>query len=162
MAAPGAQDALDVVRDDHAEGTGDLDGHCGRCGIEWPCPVHRTAAMPAGPFVESWWRRDDAGVVDEVLDEAIRAAPVAAVALLRELAEAAPDDEGPCDVGAGPLEELFVAHARDLRSDAGRPLLDAVDTAARRSRRFREALRCVYFGDEIPPAVVEQLRRFFD
>ncbi|MCA1708815.1 MAG: hypothetical protein LC808_38270 [Actinobacteria bacterium] len=48
------------------------------------------------------------------------------------------------------------------RSRAGSPLLDAIDVGARRSARFRRALRGAYMGDEVPAAAKSRLERFLE
>lgn len=71
--------------------------------------------------------------------------------LLLALAEAAPDVKGSAYLGAGAIENY-------LHCDE--PNIEVVDDAARRSVKFRDALRCAWFDSCLPPADAERLRRF--
>lgn len=96
------------------------------------------------------------GEVDHLLD-----GPASEVVrMLVALAEAAPSEEEVGLVGAGPIEELVARRAGQFDSEEGRELLEELDTAARRSSRFRSALAFAFFGDEVPKGVREQLERF--
>lgn len=167
--------ATGAVRERHSEGNGELGGHCARCGEEWPCPLFDASALPFSELAESWWQgwklrvgtreerlraERERDVAAEVVDEAIDVAPVAAVALLRGLAETAPDEESVAAVGAGPLEQLFAIQAPALRSGDDGRLLEAIEQAARQSREFRGALRGVCFGGDVPSEVMERVKRF--
>lgn len=84
------------------------------------------------------------------------------VDLLVALAEAAPTEEDAGLIGAGPLEALLSVHAALLATGKGAPLLDAIDVGARRSARFRRALRSAYMGDEVPAVAKSRLERFLE
>jgi hypothetical protein len=91
---------------------------------------------------------------DEV-DETLRFQPSAAIALLVELAEGAPDDQALAYLGAGPVEDfLLERHADDV--------IDQVEVAARRSAGFRSALHCAHYDDVVAPDARDRLRRFGD
>lgn len=77
-----------------------------------------------------------------------------------DLAEAASSDAEAGFVGAGPIEELVARRARAFDSPEGQALLEELDAAARRSRRFRTALASVFFDDEVPKQVRDRLERF--
>jgi hypothetical protein len=74
-----------------------------------------------------------------------------ALDLLVALADAAPDDQARCYLGAGPLEDFVLQH--------GTQLIDDIDEAARRNDHFRIALGCVWFGTSVDRSVEERLRR---
>jgi hypothetical protein len=97
----------------------------------------------------------------DVVYDAVQAGDPAVIELLAALAEAAPSEEDAGLVGAGPLEDLLSVHGARLARADGSALLEAIDTAARRSVRFRRALRSAYMGDEIPVPVKQRLGRFF-
>lgn len=97
----------------------------------------------------------------EAVDDAVEAGEPGVVELLVALAEAAPSEEDAGLIGAGPIEELLSCHAARLATPAGADLVDAIDTAARRSARFRRALKSAYMGDEVPMPVKSRLGRFF-
>ena len=105
-------------------------------------------------------RRPD--LARQVIDEAVESGEPSAVSLLVALAEAAPSDYDAVLVGAGPLEDLLVAHGRRLARPEGVALLEEIDAAARRSRRFRQALASVWVHDEVPEEVRGRLFRFFE
>lgn len=166
--------ALTDVRDRHHEGDdGDLRGYCGRCGGEWPCRIRVAASSGLSDFAAAWWERRSSAtsreerlrrerepdVAGEVVDEAIESAPASAVALLCYIAEVVPPGQSP-RVASGPLEDLLASHAPRLRPPEGDDVVEAIDESARRSPQFREALRAVYFGDDIPSEVMAQLGRF--
>ena len=88
----------------------------------------------------------------EAVNAAARENAPEAVSLLVAVAEAAPDNVALAYLGAGPVEELLIGHAEDV--------VEAVDLAAQGSERFRYALRCAWFDDEVPAEVAERLRRF--
>jgi hypothetical protein len=92
--------------------------------------------------------------LDEV-DDRVRSEPSAAIALLVELAEGAPDDQALAYLGAGPVEDLLHEHHED-------DVIGQVEVAARRSTGFRSALRCAQYDDVVPPDVRDRLRRFGD
>ena len=96
----------------------------------------------------------------EVLYDSVQEGGPGVIELLVALAEAAPSDDDAGLVGAGPLENLLSLHGSRLATADGSALLDVIDTAARRSPRFRCALRSAYMGDEVPASVRTQLRRF--
>lgn len=73
------------------------------------------------------------------------------LALLIALADAAPDVAALGYLGAGPIEELL---GRD------EPPIDLIDAAARRNEKFRTALRCAWFDEQLPAEQVQRLRRF--
>jgi hypothetical protein len=98
----------------------------------------------------------------ESVREAVEVGDPAVVDLLVALAEAAPSEDDAGLIGAGPLEALLSAHAALLATGEGAPLLDAIDVGARRSARFRRALRSAYMGDEVPAAAKSRLQRFLD
>ena len=89
----------------------------------------------------------DAAAQDTVVD-VVRHRPGEAVALLVELADAAPDDDALVGVGTGPLEDLLHLHG-----DAYGPELAL---AARRSANLRAALRMA-LTPETPPDVVREV-----
>lgn len=170
-----ARQALLAVRKKHVEGHGELQGLCARCGLPWPCETYDAAGFDVPAFVMAWWERHHLGfgkrddrlraertpdVPRDVIDEAIDDAPAEAVALLRELAEGASDDDDALAVGAGPLEELFARWGDWLQSERGQSVIRAVEEAARQSAVFRRELGGVYFGEDIPPELVERVRRF--
>ena len=97
----------------------------------------------------------------EAVDDAVDAGQPSVVALLVALAEGAPSEEDAGLVGAGPLEDLLVAHGRRMAQPDDAALLDELDTAARRSARFRRALSSVWVGEEVPREVRQRLFRFF-
>ena len=76
---------------------------------------------------------------------------VAPVELMCKLAERAPDDKALVYLGAGPVE---------IYLRLPNPDVDAVERAARRSERFRAALRSAWFDENLPGADAERLRRF--
>lgn len=98
----------------------------------------------------------------EVLDDAVEIGDVGVVELLVALAEAAPSEEDAGLVGAGPRDELLFSHSARLATPDGADLVEAIDTAARPSERFRRALRSSYMGDEVPEPVKRRLERFFE
>jgi predicted SnoaL-like aldol condensation-catalyzing enzyme len=71
------------------------------------------------------------------------------VDLLVELSDAAPNDRGLAYLGAGPIENLLVAH--------GSEVVDEIEERCRSNERFRIAVRCAWF-DELPS--VARLRKF--
>lgn len=168
-----AKAALTYIRDRHREGTGGLRCYCERCGAEWPCRIQVAASSDVSDFAAAWWERRSSAtsreerlrrerepdLAGEVVDEAIEWAPASAIALLWYIAEVVPPGQSPRAVGA-PLEDLLASHAPRLRSPEGDDVVDAIDEAARRSPQFRDALRAVYFGDDIPSEVVARLGRF--
>jgi hypothetical protein len=124
--------------------------------------------------LEYWkhWRRSGGDRADrleaqkgswahDVVYDAVEAGDPAVIELLAALAEAAPSEEDAGLVGAGPLEDLLSVHGVSLLTAEGSALLEAIDAAARRSVRFRRALRSVYMGDEVPAPVTQRLGRFF-
>ena len=125
----------------------------GLCAAWWE---RRSSATTRG---ERLRREREPDVAGEVLDEAIETAPASAVALLCYIAEVVPPGQSPRAVG-GPLEDLLAAHAPRLRPPEGEKVVDAIDEAARRSPQFRDALRAVCFGDDIPSVVTARLGRF--
>lgn len=93
------------------------------------------------------------GEVDDLLD-----GPASEVVrMLVALAEAAPSEEEVGLVGAGPIEELVARRAGQFDSEEGHELLEELDTAARRSARFRSVLAFAFFGDEVPRASANSL-----
>ena len=84
---------------------------------------------------------------------------MSAVALLCYIAEVVPPGQSPSVVG-GSLEDLLASHAPGLRPPEGDDVVEAIDDAARRSPQFRQALRAVYFGGDIPSEVMARLNRF--
>ena len=96
------------------------------------------------------------------VDEVVESGEPSAVALLVALAESAPSDDDAGIVGAGPLEDLLVTHGGRMLEPDGAALLDALDTAARRSARFRLALGSVWVDEEVPEEVRQRLFRFFE
>lgn len=97
---------------------------------------------------------------DDAVDDAVEGGEPASVALLVALAEGAPSQDDASLIGAGPLENLLVAHGRRMSQPEGAELLEELDAAARTSPRFRRALRSVHVGDEVPKGVRERLFRF--
>lgn len=164
---------LTDIRDKHVEGVGDLRGYCQKCGSEWPCRIRVAASSGVSDFAAAWWERRlsatsreerlrrgrEPDVAGEVVDEAIESAPASTVALLCYIAEVVSPGQSPRAVGA-PLEDLLASHAPRLRPPEGDKVVDAIDEAARRSPQFRDALRAVYFGDDIPSVVTARLSRF--
>jgi hypothetical protein len=75
-----------------------------------------------------------------------------ALDLLVTLADAAPDDQARCYLGAGPLEDFVLQH--------GTHFIDEIDEAARRNEHFRVALSCVWFGTSVDQTVEQRLRKF--
>lgn len=87
---------------------------------------------------------------DTVGDAMVRGGPDA-VALLVDLADTAPDDALGY-LGAGPFEELLALHAESVGDD--------LDAALRTNAKLRQAMRSVYWGDDVPKSVVDRLRRY--
>ncbi len=77
---------------------------------------------------------------------------VAAIRLLVDLADAAPDDGALAYLGAGPIEDLLV--------DPAPTVVDHIEQAARRHPRFRYALRCAWFDEHVQPSARDRLRAF--
>lgn len=123
-------------------------------------------------LVERWWafhrlvtgsreerKQLEAGVpvevqqaYDEVADAVDHGRP-GVVQLLAALVDAAPDEDGVAVVAAGPLEDLIHAH--------GPEVVDEIETTARRSPAFAEALAHVWVDDEAADApVVQRLGRW--
>jgi hypothetical protein len=100
------------------------------------------------------------GAADDAVREAIGVGDPSVVSLLVALAEGAPSDDDAGLLGAGPVEDLLTLHGPRMAQPEGKELLDEVDSAARRSPRFRLALKSVSMGDQIPTKVQEQLLRF--
>ncbi len=73
------------------------------------------------------------------------------LALLTALAHRAPDEQALAYLGAGPIEDL-------LRRDG--PPIALIDEHAQRNEKFRVALRCAWFDEDLPAADAERLRRF--
>ena len=96
----------------------------------------------------------------DAVREAVDGGDPSVVDMLVALAEGAPSADDARLVGAGPLEDLLSTHAGRLLAEDGAALVDAIDTAARRSLRFRSALAAAYLGDEVPAAVKARLARF--
>lgn len=87
--------------------------------------------------------------------------PVDAIEVLVELAEAAPSSAELGAVGAGPIEDLIYWHHAVLGSPGGRPLVEALGEASRRSPSFRQALGSVWYdSDEVPDNVRDQIPGF--
>lgn len=105
-------------------------------------------------------RAERGSVAHERVSDAVESGNPDVVELLVALAEAAPSDSDAGLIGAGPLEELLSVHGARLVTRDGAQLLDAIDTGARRSARFRRALRSAYMGDEVPAPVRSRLQRF--
>jgi hypothetical protein len=79
--------------------------------------------------------------------------PIDRLDLIVLLADRAPDGVPPLSyLGAGPVEDYLQA----------RPNVARVDELARRSSRFRIALRCAWFDQELPPDDAARLRRHGD
>jgi hypothetical protein len=88
---------------------------------------------------------------DAVQDRMCTDSPAAAVGLLVDLADAAPDDEARLYLGAGSLE--------DLLHDRHPEVVDLVEEAARRIGSFRMALSGVWLDANVPPDVAYRLGR---
>ncbi len=97
---------------------------------------------------------------DDAVDDAVEGGEPSSVALLVALAEGAPSDDDAGLIGAGPFENLLVAHGRRMSQPEGAALLEELEAVARTSPRFRRALRSVHVGDEVPGKVRERLFRF--
>jgi len=119
-------------------------------------------------LIEDFWRhyrlsqsasRDDQLASDESFwawEEIERVAqnPSAdTIDLLVSLAEAAPDDQARCYLGAGPLEDFMLSH--------GPHFIEQIDQAAREHEHFRTALGCVWYGTPMNRGVVERFRDRF-
>jgi hypothetical protein len=100
---------------------------------------------------------EDAG---SLVDDEVERGDPSVVELLVALAEAAPTDDDVGLVGAGPIEDLLSTQSGRLRTPEGADLLDAIDTAARRNARFRQALRSAFMGDEVPAVVKDRLAKY--
>ena len=115
--------------------------------------------------VEAWWRHaalaqsearadrlasDDLQWAWEAVDEVIATGGLQAVNLVAALVEAAPGEAVEREMtylGAGPLEDLLVAHGGDA------VVFAAVMERSRRDPSFRLALEGVWLEDaELPPA----------
>ncbi len=94
------------------------------------------------------WFRVDRMLRDGVVGELFG---VGDVDLLAALAEGAPDDQALASLGAGAIENYLRYCGPDV---------DAVDEAARRSRKFRFAFTCAWFDRDLGPADADRLRRF--
>lgn len=82
----------------------------------------------------------------EWTEEEVRRAlaePVAAVALLVDLANAAPNDSGLAYLGAGPIEDLLIDPAPSVGY--------TIELVAPRNARFHYALRCAWFESTSSP-----------
>ena len=126
-------------------------------------------------LVAAWWRyqrlnggnRQDRLAADEwywaweEVASMVEKRPVGAIELLVELAEAAPSPADIGAVGAGPIEDLIDWHHAVLGSADGRPLVEGLGQAARRSPNFRQALGSVWYdSDEVPDHVRDQIPGF--
>jgi hypothetical protein len=109
---------------------------------------YRQPTSDDGPLWPVWWRVDQFLKGDAAAREGVG---VDRMTLLLALADAAPDEAGSAYLGAGPIDNYL----RYLEPD-----IDRVDEAARRSAKFRYALRCAWFDRDLPPADAERLRRF--
>jgi hypothetical protein len=76
------------------------------------------------------------------------------VELITALADAAATDLERAYLGAGPVENLL------RHPQVSDRILDQLDGAARRHPGVQIAVRCVWFGDETRPDIVERFRRF--
>lgn len=94
---------------------------------------------------DRWHRVDDDFWACEFVEDVARRGTSESIALLVNLAEAAPDDDALGCLGAGALEELI--------NDRGEQIFDAIEAAAREHPRLMAALAGVICGDD-----EEQLR----
>jgi len=91
-----------------------------------------------------WWAFE---VVSELETDDNEAVP-----LFEALSDAAPDEHALAYLGAGPVENAVISGSSVL--------IDRIEGAAERNERFRLALRCAWFDDQVPPDVQKRLRRF--
>jgi lipid II:glycine glycyltransferase (peptidoglycan interpeptide bridge formation enzyme) len=89
----------------------------------------------------------------EAVEARVHDEPDEVVALLVELANAAPDDVSLAYLGAGPIENLLCSRGSAV-------VFDEVERWARRDENFRKALRCAWFDQTVPPDVSSRLRAF--
>jgi len=91
----------------------------------------------------------DFPALDEV-DELVRAEAPDTIAVLVELAETAPDEEGLAAMAAGPVSEVLYFHAI--------PFLVDIEAASRKSPKFRTILKLAFWGwSGIPDSVRTKL-----
>ena len=118
----------------------------------------------AGAYFEFWrlftstdraerLRSDDYHWALDEVGDLVEEQPTEALLVLIALADAAPDERALALLGAGDLENLIVHHGSDA-------LIDAVETAARRNERFRNALNVAWYDDHVSPEVCARLRAF--
>jgi hypothetical protein len=103
----------------------------------------RAVRLSAG---DTRWARDE-------IEDGVRSQPEEMIAVLVAIADAAPDDAALSYLGAGPVEELIVHHGSVA-------VIDRIEGAARRHEKFRKAVRCAWFDDDVPRTVSARLRRF--
>ncbi len=111
----------------------------------------------------AWWAEAGAGEDDptparELVYAATAARRPDVLAIVAALAAAAPGEDGPAYVGAGPLEDLL---SHDGHDDAYvTEVAGAVEELARREPRFAAAVAGLWLGEGVPAEVRQRLARY--